>query len=54
MSTDEVNNYRHFGFNITSFSMVDYNKLNTLTLLSDALRLNVPLYKLPRISVNLI
>lgn len=33
--------------------MVDYNKLNTLTLLSDALRMNVPLYKLPKIPVIL-
>ncbi|CAF0748574.1 unnamed protein product [Brachionus calyciflorus] len=52
LSPVEVNDFRQYGFNITCFSMVDYNKLNTLTLLSDALRINVPLYKLPKIPLK--
>lgn len=48
----DLTSIRQGGAIITGFSMIDSKNLNTLTLLSDALQMNVPLNQLPKISVN--
>lgn len=48
----DLQEFRQTGLNITGFSVIDYKNVNTMTLLSEALQVNIKPNQLPNISVT--